>query len=158
MSPLDQPKRCGTCGLTKPASEFSVIHKAKRKPRLHSRCKVCGVMESRAWAVKNPEKRKAIWKAHAENNRAAYALGNKRYYVRNRAERAAYQRAYRAGNPEKDDARHAVAYALQVGRITRGPCEECGSVERVQAHHSDYSKPLEIQWLCAYCHGRKHCA
>src|SRR4051812_39153823 len=37
--------------------------------------------------------------------------------------------------------------ALRKGVLTRQPCEVCGS-EKSQAHHEDYSKPLEVRWLC----------
>ncbi len=36
------------------------------------------------------------------------------------------------------------------------PCEVCGSTVRVVAHHDDYSKPLEIRWLCRSHHGLLH--
>ncbi len=37
--------------------------------------------------------------------------------------------------------------AIQAGRLVRQPCQECGEV-RSEAHHEDYSKPLEVIWLC----------
>lgn len=36
-------------------------------------------------------------------------------------------------------------------------CENgCKSKREAQAHHDDYTKPLEIRWLCAKCHGVLH--
>lgn len=45
----------------------------------------------------------------------------------------------------------ARAYAnvyLQRGHIKRGPCEVDGCLEKPRMHHDDFSKPLEIRWLC----------
>jgi hypothetical protein len=61
-----------------------------------------------------------------------------------------YQRKRRARDPVKYKARSAVSNALRDGRIFRKPCR-CGS-KRVQAHHHDYTKPLEVTWLCFKCH------
>lgn len=44
-------------------------------------------------------------------------------------------------------ARCAVKYAVKSGRLKRTPCELCGN-PKVQAHHADYGKPLEVRWLC----------
>lgn len=41
------------------------------------------------------------------------------------------------------------------GWLEPQPCESCGSVD-VQKHHTDYSKPLDIEWLCAPCHQAHH--
>ena len=44
---------------------------------------------------------------------------------------------------------------LRRGKITKGPCADCGGSE-VEAHHADYSKPLEVTWLCRECHMKRH--
>ena len=58
-------------------------------------------------------------------------------------------------NPEKYKARAAVSNALRDGRLERGPCEVCGAL-KVQGHHDDYSKPLEVRWLCKKHHDEYH--
>jgi hypothetical protein len=35
-------------------------------------------------------------------------------------------------------------------------CEQCGRVGKVDAHHPDYARPLEVMWLCRRCHFRLH--
>jgi hypothetical protein len=67
-----------------------------------------------------------------------------------------YARAYQARNPEKHLARKAVEYALEWGKLVRGDCQDCGSKEKIEAHHPDYSKPLDIEWLCKPCHVARH--
>ncbi len=55
------------------------------------------------------------------------------------------------GNAKKNRARVKVARALKDGTLEKEPCYECGS-EIVQAHHDDYSKPLDVRWLCPNHH------
>ena len=61
-------------------------------------------------------------------------------------------RLHRERYPDKYRARTAVGNAVRDGRLTREPCEACGTTERVEAHHDDYSKPLEVRWLCKAHH------
>jgi hypothetical protein len=54
-------------------------------------------------------------------------------------------------------ARQILRSAVQKGEIIKpSQCEICYSTFHVQAHHNDYSKPLNVEWLCAFCHGEKH--
>lgn len=82
----------------------------------------------------------------------------------------AYQRAWRApywalSEDEKRQS-NARAYAntyQRRGRL-RAPeaCEWCGTPSfagpqgRLQKHHSDYSKPLDVKWLHPECHRALH--
>lgn len=47
---------------------------------------------------------------------------------------------------------------LRVRGLARQPCERCGRRRRVQAHHDDYDKPLEVRWLCPPHHREWHAA
>jgi hypothetical protein len=35
-------------------------------------------------------------------------------------------------------------------------CVNCGSDEYVEGHHPDYTKKLEVIWLCRSCHHKLH--
>jgi len=47
--------------------------------------------------------------------------------------------------------------AVRKGVVDRlDHCEICGLVCSTQGHHRDYSKPLEVVWLCPSCHRKAH--
>lgn len=58
-------------------------------------------------------------------------------------------------NAIKRAAHYIVFYERRSGRLAQKPCEVCGKM-KVHAHHDDYSKPLDIKWLCAKHHGERH--
>ena len=49
----------------------------------------------------------------------------------------------------------AVALARYHGTLIPQPCEVCGAT-KVEAHHDDYSTPLEVRWLCSLHHHQQH--
>lgn len=65
---------------------------------------------------------------------------------------------YRHKNKEKVYARNLVYKHVRRGHMVKPEkCEQCGnSYGKVHAHHNDYSKPLEVQWLCDLCHRHRH--
>ena len=44
---------------------------------------------------------------------------------------------------------------LKRGLLTRSSCVACGSSSS-QMHHEDYSRPLDVMWLCRECHLKRH--
>lgn len=75
---------------------------------------------------------------------------------------AAYMRKNRPKHSElPDEARmkaNARAYLKEYvkrGHIKKMPCEICGD-EKSEGHHEDYSKPLEVIWLCRKHHLEHH--
>lgn len=56
---------------------------------------------------------------------------------------------------EKTRAHKTVGNAVKSGKLEKLPCEECGDVKS-EAHHDDYSKPLDVRWLCRKCHRKHH--
>lgn len=63
---------------------------------------------------------------------------------------------YNTNYKQKVRARKAVQRAILAGRLVPQPCEHCGSTDNIHGHHADYSRPLDVTWLCAYCHGAEH--
>lgn len=57
----------------------------------------------------------------------------------------------------KQMARLAVYRAVKAGKLYKpSRCEDCGNNESLFAHHPDYSKPLDVLWLCRGCHALIH--
>ena len=81
-------------------------------------------------------------------------------YDRNRNKepgRYAAIRAWDKNNPIKRKATKTVEIALYHGDIHNpGICESCSNRGTVVAHHDDYSKQLDIRWLCNSCHRLWH--
>lgn len=59
------------------------------------------------------------------------------------------------------DARRKLNHAVAKGLLVRPvSCQRCGRIPSprkdgkscVQGHHHDYSKPLDVEWLCPTCH------
>lgn len=47
--------------------------------------------------------------------------------------------------------------AVKKGIINKpNKCEACKQVKPLQAHHHDYTKHLEVTWLCSRCHADTH--
>jgi hypothetical protein len=49
-----------------------------------------------------------------------------------------------------------LSWAIKSGKVIKPTiCPQCGEVPeygRIEGHHHDYSKPLEVKWLCSRCH------
>ena len=146
-------RTCRTCGETKPSGEY---HKGRR--RLD--CKLCATANTQAWARLHQEQivtyshspvrlaNKRTWnRAHLEERRA---------YDHSPARRAMplYGKVYSHATSEAKRARSAVRRELKAGRMVRpDTCSRCRQhAKMIEAAHHDYSKQLDIEWLCRTCH------
>lgn len=50
---------------------------------------------------------------------------------------------------------NAVAVALKNGSLQKQSCCMCGSIMSI-AHHDDYTRPLDVMWLCTIHHKSRH--
>lgn len=117
-------------------------------------CKACHRANVRANRSANADYYREFDKARAS---LPHRVEARRDYQKTPEGRAAANRAKRAyldRNPIKRAAHIACGNAIRDGRLIRQPCEVCG--DGAQAHHDDYSKPLDVRWLCTTHHAEWH--
>lgn len=60
-------------------------------------------------------------------------------------------------SPEKILARSTLNGAVKGGKLAKPErCPKCGSEGKIEGHHPDYEKPLEVGWVCPLCHAEIH--
>lgn len=74
-----------------------------------------------------------------------------RYSEKVRVSKVKASRKHEINHPERTVARNRARFSLKAM-----PCEVCGTTEKVERHHHDYSKPLEITFLCRAHHHELH--
>lgn len=146
-------RTCRTCGESKPVEAFSP--NSRMKDGRLNKCRECRKADSRIYYDANAELIRM--KAQAHRADPAVAARNKewRETPERRQKAAQIMRDYEKRNPVKVAARLAVREAVRKGQILPLPCEVCGAA-KAQAHHGDYSKPLEVRWLCTTHHAEWH--
>lgn len=144
-------RTCRTCQSVKPLMEFY----RQTNGSLHRNCKECwkAYVKAnrlvRAEQYREYERRRANL-PHRIAAREAYAQTPEGKAAATRAKHAFIER-----HPIKRAAHVMVGNALRCGQLNRQPCEVCG-VEKAHAHHDDYSKPLDVRWLCPTHHAEWH--
>lgn len=139
-------RACTNCNIRKPLECFY-------KSNL-SRCKECVRAKVKAYRAENLSQVQAY-------DRERGLLPHRKEAVRLRAARykdfdAERLRKFRAEYPEKERAHRLTRRAIKKGILKAKPCERCNFAFGIQAHHEDYSKPLDVTWLCIKCHGERH--
>jgi hypothetical protein len=106
---------------------------------------------SRSGPAYEAEKRRAALKGREVYAERKGAIAE--WHRKNRDKRKEHVKRWKVKNREKIRCYKRYHYALETGGIVRGPCAVCGIEEGVEGHHEDYSKPLEVKWLCPVHHG-----
>jgi hypothetical protein len=150
-----EEKTCSKCGKKKKLEDFYKRPTGRLGVTAH--CKKCDNVRSRANYRKNPYECNQKAKEHNRKNPEQKKRQHKRYYEKHKdkinAKIAERNRKY----PKRAKAISIVRSALMKGTLVRpSQCSKCDNKKNIQAHHEDYSKPLEIIWLCASCHAGLH--
>lgn len=138
-------KTCKSCNTEKPDSEF-YVGAAKCKP-----CTCAHVRANREKKILDP-----VWRAW-ERERCRIKQARRREFLKahgiKEGSRAAINTRWRSRNREKQRAHSAAHKAVLSGKIQNKPaCQKCGAPPPLEMHHEDYSKPLDVLWLCIPCH------
>lgn len=146
-------KTCNVCVISKDDTEF--YRDASKKDGRSGTCKQCANARTNNWIHDNRERlnknHSDYQKVHPEKKR----ISNK-VWIKAHPDRVKERdNSYRGKYPEKFHARQAVKYAIKVGKLIKQPCEVCGD-KKSQAHHDDYSKQLDVRWLCVKHHSEIH--
>lgn len=134
-------KTCVACGATKPLSEF--YKHAGMADGFLNQCKTCKKAYQTDYRASNIE---AV---------RSYDVDRAKTPTRKAAARRITVRM-RERHPDKYAAQTAVSNAIRDGRLVRQPCEVCGATRHIHGHHDDYSKPLDVRWLCPVHHAARH--
>lgn len=107
------------------------------------------------WLKKNPEKRRKYYAKFLESHRE-YVKQYRRKYSKRLIRKQALK-LYRLKNKDKTTSHYLANQALKHGIIKRkNECEKCNKKTRLEMHHQDYKKPLEVIFLCCRCHYHAH--
>lgn len=121
-------KICNTCGVEK-VCEGNFYKDSRYRGGYRPQCIAC--------------------KREVEKRYAQTQAGKDRYI------RKYYRQA--AKFPDKVAARIKLRTAVKAGKVFKPDyCSACLNEGRIEGHHDDYSKPLEVRWLCVRCHHAAH--
>jgi len=133
-------KICFKCKQTK---EIEFFHKHSEMADGHvNKCKECNNRDVRENRAKKSDYYRDYDKQRQQD-------------PERRKNKRAYEKLHNKNFPEKYRARYLTTNAVRDGRLKRQPCRVCG-IEKSEAHHEDYSKPLDVLWMCEPHHKEHH--
>jgi hypothetical protein len=133
-------KTCANC--RQPLPESSFYRHPQTYDKLFSVCKTCHKSKMTANRNANLQKYREKDRQRAKHPERIRAL-------------TANTKRWRQEDKRRAKCHNAVARAILNGRLIRKPCRICNSAE-THAHHHDYDKPYDVDWLCAPCHSAEH--
>lgn len=116
------------------------------------------LQKARDYKIKNKDKIKKWQDAHNLKIRSDPLLRekkNKATAESMKKHRDKWRLYDRSRDKIKQNARSKLRRAVFNGKIQRQPCEVCGE-PKSHGHHEDYSKPLDVKWLCVKHHVEHH--
>jgi hypothetical protein len=148
-------KVCRECKTEKPLSDF---YKHPRMADGHlNKCAECVKSRVTKHREANLEKIQAYDKMRSKKPHRLQAIKD---YAKTEAGKLTKKKAmiaYRTRYPMKRAAHVIIGNAVRSGKlIPESSCSVCNSTEKIEGHHDDYTKPLDVRWLCEKCHKQWH--
>jgi hypothetical protein len=138
-------KQCKKCLKTRPIDDF-YKHSMMADGHLN-KCKEC----TRADVNENRNANAEYYKHYDRKRYDARGRRGDSSSEATRRARAKWAREHKA----EIRAHGIVSHAIRSGRLKRPEiCSACPTRGKIEAHHEDYSKPLEVTWLCKKCHSK----
>ena len=148
-------KVCRECNIKKSFSEF-YKHAAMGDGHLN-KCIPCVKSRVSKHRVNNLE---AIREYDKKRSNELHRVNARKAYQKTEAGKLAKKKAmdaYHKRYPMTYAAHVIAGNAIRDGKlIPASCCSICGSTEKIEGHHDDYTKPLDIRWLCEQCHKAWH--
>lgn len=110
---------------------------------------------NRKWHHENRDKIYEMNKKYAKENPEKVKEWSKKSNLKLRKYHIQYLKKWKKAHPLVSIAGDRIKYAIKVGKIKRIPCEFCGN-PKSEAHHEDYTKPLDVWFLCKKHHTARH--
>lgn len=148
-------KRCTRCGQVRPLGEFAPDK--RRRDGKQSHCRPCQRVYGAQYRPLHRDRMRTYSKAYYRANPERWQYDASAV---NLAQKRQYTQAWRQSHPGwvqlLNRANNAVRRALKTGRLVRPQtCQHCGATGRkIAGAHHDYTRPLEVTWLCYPCHSR----
>lgn len=152
--PWELTKRCNRCGETRPVVEF--YRHRETGDGFDVECKACkkaACTARRARIKSDPDMLRQERARRREEKHRERARGH--IYKPDPVKHKLSTYRWRTKHPEKYSAQKAIKNAIKRGALIQRPCEVCGC-QQVDGHHPDYTKPLEVRWLCRRHHLELH--
>lgn len=149
-------KKCFKCLVEKPLSEF-YKHSKMADGRLN-KCKDCTRQDVTDNRKNNSEYYKAYDRARAD---LPERVAKRKEIAENwktdpklKKRRTEFSKNWKENNLLKRAAHVITNNAIRDGKLIKKPCEICS--KKAEAHHDDYSSPLDVRWLCKKHHAEHH--
>jgi len=147
-------KKCSKCKEVKPAKDF--YRNRSTNDGRDCYCTECKLAHASRY---KGEKRSERMRKYYIENRERIVAQTKGYRqtAKGRKTALAAAKRHKENYPERIKSRSISYNAIKNGNLkVPETCSKCPSSKEIQAHHEDYSKPLDVIWMCRTCHMEHH--
>jgi hypothetical protein len=148
-------KVCKECKIKKPLTDY-YVHKETSDGYLN-KCKECVKQRVHKHRINNTI---TINEYDKKRNILPHRVEARKNYTKTESGKIARKQAllnYKHNYPLKYAAHVITTNAIRDGNlIKKTSCSKCNSTCKIEGHHNDYTKPLDVTWLCELCHKEWH--